>query len=107
MGKGIEGDDWSFGTSVAMDAKGSRLVLGDPFYGSEDEGRAVVYGYDKDKHDWVLIGHIEDKDHSDFAGTSVAISPDGYHFAMGAPDHTAKNVTECGVVGVFKETTEE
>ena len=77
----IEAADQS-GYRVAMDADGSRLVVGAPLH---DGGRGTVRVYDWNGSAWTQVGaDIDGEAAGDQFGFSVSISSDGSRVAIGA-----------------------
>merc|ERR1719491_2843796 len=104
-GNDIDGeqDKDFFGSSVALNAAGNKIVIGAPQTGdSSKRGLAYVYKWDNDKKRWQKRGScIEGTDGGDVFGSSVSISSPGNTIAVGAYLHDGSIGKNEGHVRVF------
>merc|ERR1712238_547835 len=104
-GNDIDGeqDKDFFGSSVALNAAGNKIVIGAPQTGdSSKRGLAYVYKWNNDKEKWQKRGScIEGTDGGDVFGSSVSISNPGETIAVGAYLHDGKSGENEGHVRVF------
>jgi hypothetical protein len=83
------GSDGYFGMSVALNAAGDRLVVGEPCNnaGGGDAGKIYIYHYNQTTGQWPTTAtrtYIGDSA-SDFFGVAVEINAAGNRIAIGAP----------------------
>merc|ERR1712154_20388 len=99
----LEGDESSFGSSVALSADGRRLVVGAPFNseGGTYSGKAYVYTIFGD--DITLVAEFLGEAAGDYSGRSVAISDDGKRVAVGAPLNDGGG-TNSGHVRIYQQS---
>lgn len=82
---GLSGD--RFGTSVAIDANGSKIVVGAPlddFLANTDQGGAYVFT--RSGSSWFNLTRLNGANIGDNFGQSVAMSADGLQIMVGAPN---------------------
>jgi hypothetical protein len=108
--EGTAGDDF-FGSSVALNAAGDRLVVGSLGFDltALNRGRVDIYHYNQTTGQWPTTAtryYIGDAVQDDFLGISVAINAAGNRIAMGAPLANT-NTTDAGSVFIvdYNETT--
>ena len=74
-----------FGTGVALNRKGQRLVVGAPNGGRKSEGEVSVFEFHVVENEWYRVGgKIRGDDRRTKLGNSVAISLDGDRLIAGA-----------------------
>jgi hypothetical protein len=105
LGVDIDGEAGgdNFGRSVALSSDGTRLAVGARYNDANgtDAGHARVFDWDENQSTWTQVGTDIDGDAAvDQFGASVALSSDGTHLAVGAPDDTGT-----GYVKVYKESS--
>ncbi len=106
MGQAIDGElsnyyyyDYS-GASIAMDASGSRLVVGGRL-GSLTKGHIKIYDYEGESG-WILNSQIDGADYYDRFGGDVDINEDGTRIIVGAfTSDGQSNKEDSGEVYVF------
>ena len=100
MGQSLNASGYyaSAGTSVAMDAEGTRLVVGTT-YGNWFKGGVDVLDYDELSSQWISVGSLGGDAYYDKFGSDVDISEDGSRIIVGAvsKDEGGKNVGEVKV----------
>jgi hypothetical protein len=106
LGQNIDPTDYYApysGSSIAMDADGSRLVIGGRL-GSYYKGHVTIYDYDDANSQWVLNGQIDGQDYYDRFGGDVDISEDGNRIVVGAftSDGASGSFEDAGQVCVFE-----
>ena len=107
LGQNIDGDVFNYyyhnysGASIAMDADGSRLVIGGRL-GSYYKGHVTIYDYDDANSQWVLNGQIDGQDYYDRFGGDVDISEDGNRIVVGAFTSDGASGSDSGQVCVFE-----
>jgi len=90
-----------FGTSVSLNADGTRFAAGAPSHGDYNTGQCRVYEYASGE--WVQLGSdIEGMDNHDQCGRSVSLSADGSRLAVGSSHRT--NGYYKGSVRIFEYT---
>ena len=88
-----------FGTSVGIDATGTRVVIGHPEYVSVSNYGAV-YVYKRTDTAWALETQKVTAGGNEKMGTAVSIDATGTRFLASAPD-VSSPVSKCGAVYVF------
>ncbi len=102
LGSDIVGEaSWDeSGSSVSLSADGSRMAIGAPF-NDNDRGHARVFQFINTE--WIQIGaDIDGEAEGDLFGTSVSLSADGTHLAVGAPENRGGGGAVKGHVRVFE-----
>ena len=99
-----EADDDSFGTSVAINGEGNRIVIGGP----ENDGNGVGSGhcriYEYNASSWVQMGQdLDGKNAGDKFGTSVSINDSGDIIAIGSINNSDSG-SNYGNVTVYELT---
>jgi len=74
-----------FGTSLAMSADGTKMVVGNPLYGAKENGSVKMYVYDEG---FQQISQNDGKSDWGKAGYATAMSPDGAYVLVGSPSAT-------------------
>jgi hypothetical protein len=94
---GVSGD--AFGTSVAVAADGTTVVIGAPY---RDSLAGAVYVFARTRTGWQQTAELTASDAAspDEFGTSVAVAADGTTALIGAPNHDLNT----GAVYVFART---
>ena len=91
-----------FGTSVDINADGTRVVIGQPDYQTVGNYGAV-YVYRRTNTVWALETQKITAGGLEKMGTSVSIDATGTRFIAGAPD-VSSPVSKCGAVYVFSRS---
>ena len=91
----------SAGTSVAMDAEGTRLVVGTT-YGNWFKGGVDVLDYDELSSQWISVGSLGGDAYYDRFGSDVDISEDGSRIIVGAVSKDEGGMKNVGEVKVFE-----
>jgi hypothetical protein len=91
--------------NISLNGAGTLLVVGAP--GSDiagsNSGSTRVFSYNPQTLEWVQLGaDILGQSVNESSGSSVAFSRDGAVLAVGAPGADALNLTDNGVVRLFK-----
>jgi hypothetical protein len=101
LGETLEGEDANghFGSSLVMGEDGE-IVVGAPF-ANDQKGIVEVFNfnrthYNKNGTNW------EGKAAGDQFGTSVSVTPQGDHVAIGAPFQTVDDKIQAGAVYIYK-----
>lgn len=91
----------NFGTTLALSADGTRVVIGDQFAPAGGINRGAVYVYDLVGGTWQLVGArlVGDRDNDKY-GIAVDISADGSRIAVGAYDYDA-GANATGLIRVY------
>merc|ERR1719148_637770 len=109
-GNDIDGeqDKDFFGSSVALNAAGNKIVIGAPQTGdSSKRGLAYVYKWNNNKEKWQERGScIEGTHGGDVFSSSVSISSPGNTIAVGAYLHDGSSGENTGHVRVFDWNTD-
>lgn len=98
---------YEFGKSVSMSAEGTRVAVGASHCrGSQNLTRlgcAYLYDLDETTGVWVQVGQmLEGEAEGDEFGTTVVLSDDGSHLAVGAYRHdVGPNGTDAGQVSLY------
>jgi hypothetical protein len=104
LGDTISGNQFlgAFGSSVAINAVGNRVVIGIPLYGSSE---GAIQIFDWDGENWNLVSSFAMPSPSFGAGfgTSVAINDVGNIVAVGAPGAVVNSANR-GRVFIYKES---
>lgn len=104
LGGTISGDEFlgAFGSSVAINAAGNRIVIGIPLYGSSE---GAIQIFDWDGENWNLVSSFVMPSSSFGArfGASVAINDVGNIVAVGAPGAVV-NFANRGAVFIYEES---
>jgi hypothetical protein len=102
LGDTLEGEypNGRFGSSLGMGDDGEIIVVGAPF-ANDQRGRVEVYNFNMTHYNrvdtsWVGAGF------GDQFGTSVSVTPQGDHVAIGAPFQTVDDKIQAGAVYVYK-----
>ena len=103
MGQTLEGLGYyaSAGTSVAMDAEGTRLVVGTT-YGNWFRGNVDVLDYDEASSQWISVGSLGGDAYYDRFGSDVDISEDGVRIIVGAVANDEGGLKNVGSFMVFE-----
>ena len=98
---GEEAEDHS-GWSVSLSPDGERLAIGAPGNSSNGTDAGCVRVYEWSGTSWTRLGDdIDGEAEGDRSGTSVSISSDGEHLAIGAPGNDG-NEADAGHVRVYE-----
>lgn len=102
-GSNIDGKNTSsqIGTTVSLSSDGTIVAIGSSQNSEQGskKGSVLLYKFNNNKVQWEQIGKtIYGANNNDENGTSVAISPDGTHVAMGAPG----NNNDTGYARIYK-----
>jgi len=91
-GKNIED---RFGSSVATNSDGSRIVVGSPGFSTNDNKNGYVNVYNNENGNWVIMGKTIDSPIMDARyGSSVSISKAGNRIAIGGPSGNIGGIAE-------------
>lgn len=91
-----------FGYSVRLSADASKLIVGSPYSGGSDIGKAYLYTRTGTVWAETVILTPSDGAVNDHFGWCVGISSDGTRIAVGAPDSDPSTLVDAGAVYVFK-----
>jgi hypothetical protein len=101
VGADINGEaagDWS-GFSVSLSANGTRVAIGALLNDGNSDNTGHVRLYDWNGSEWVqTVTDIDGEAADDYSGSSVSLSADGTHLAIGA----AGNSSSAGHVRIFQ-----
>ena len=82
-----------FGSSVALSSNGTRVAIGAPYEGGDNNGIGHVRVYDWTESEWTQVGSdLNGETRGDTFGSSVALSSDGTRVAIGAPLNNGNGV---------------
>ncbi|MFT4612500.1 MAG: hypothetical protein ACJA1H_002117 [Glaciecola sp.] len=104
VGKDINGEatgDWS-GFSVSLSASGTRVAIGALLNNGDSDNTGHVRLYDWNGSVWSQTGKdIDGEAADDYSGSSVSLSADGTHLAIGAAGNDG-NGSSAGHVRIFQ-----